>query len=274
MARAIDHGYKRSWQKILFSYGDSSAKAYTNWTRDIAGTPTFESTPAMEVTMPENNGTLEEIYLSVTLPRDTFTDRLASGVAHSPCYVQVWESISDPDSVLESTELVLWSGRVTATLKHPNGQRNKVEIRSQLQKTRLDVPLGLQSNHQCIWGLAKGYCGATPIQRTGLTVESIAGRILTVDALNTTALEDRHFHRGYLIFDNLRLAIRDWRLASETVFLLARQAPLEWVGEEIVAVSGCDKSIETCRRRYDSEEWFMGMGHAIPAYNPLIEDGA
>jgi hypothetical protein len=274
MARAIDHSSKRTWQKVLFTYGDASTKAYTNWTRDIAGTPEFESVPAMEVKLPENNGTLEAVHLSITLPRDTFTDRISGGLAHSPCFVQVWESITDPDLVLDATELILWYGQVTSTIKHPNGHQNRVEIRSQLQKTRLDIPLGLQANHQCIWTLGGGYCGATLVQKTGLTVTDITGRILTVASLDTASLEDRHFHRGYLVFDNLRLAIRDWRLADPLAFLLARQAPVEWIGEAVTAVSGCDKSIETCRRRYNAEEWFMGMGHAIPAYNPIIENGA
>lgn len=274
MARAIDHSSKRTWQKVVFTYGASSSRGYTNWTRSIAGTPTLSSVPAMEVKLPENNGTLEEEHLSITLPRDAFLDRLAGGLAHSPCFVQVWESITDPDSVLDATELILWYGQVTSTIKHPNGHQNRVEVRSQLQKTRLDIPLGIPANPQCDWTLGKGYCGATLVQRTGLTVADISGRVLTVNSLSTTSLEDRHFHRGYLVFDNLRLSIRDWRIATPTVFLLARQAPSDWLGEEIVAVSGCDKSVETCRRRYDAEEWFMGLGHAIPAYNPIIENGA
>jgi len=274
MARAIDQASKDTYMLVKFTYGDSSAVAYTNWTRSIAGTPTFSSTPAMEVVLPKNTGTLDDEELSILLPRNTFTDRLSSGVAHSPCYVEVWETIDPVDGTDESSLLQAFKGPVTSTIRHPNGQRNRVEIKSQLRKCRLKVPLGLPANEQCLRTLGVGLCHATILQRTGLEVVSILGRILTVASLDTTSLEDRHFHRGYLVFDNLRLAIRDWRLATPTQFLLSRQAPSEWVGEEIVAMSGCDKSIETCRRRYDAEEDFFGIGYAIPAYTPILENGA
>jgi hypothetical protein len=274
MARAIDQHSKDTYMLVRFTYGDASTKAYTNWTRSIAGTPTFASTPAMTVTLPKNTGTLDDEELAIVLPRDTFTDRLSSGVAHSPCYVEVWETIDPVDGTDEATLLQAFKGPVTSTLRHPNGQRNQVEIRSQLRKCRLKVPMGLPANEQCLRTLGVGLCHATRVQKTGLEVVSVTGRILTVASLDTTSLEDRHFHRGYLVFDSLRLSIRDWRLAEPTQFLLTRQAPSEWVGEGIIAESGCDKSIETCRRRYSAEDDFFGIGYSIPAYTPLLEDGA
>ena len=272
MARAIDQQHKDCYQLVKFTYGDSSTKAYTNWTEDIDGTPEFEATPAMEVTLPENTGTLEDNTLIIRMVVDSFNSRLASGVPHSPCYVEVWDTTSPSDPSDDPTTLKVFAGWVTRTVRNPNGRKNQVEIRSQLQKCRLDVPLGVPANHQCDRTLGIGLCHATRVERTGLVVSAIYPRKLVVASLVTTSLEDRHFHRGYLVLDNLRLTIREWRLADPTAFYLSRQAPADWLGEEITAVSGCDKTIETCRRRYDAEEDFFGLGYAIPPYNPQMEN--
>ena len=273
MARAIDQQSKKSYYKVLFSYGVSSQKGYTNWTRAISGTPNYDSFPAMDIRLPENTGTLEEgAHLIIQMARDSFSERLGGGVPHSPCKVEVWDITDAIDPLTDvGTELKVWSGMVTRTVKHPNGQRNRVEIRSQLQKNRLDVPLGVPATHQCNRTLGVGLCHATLVEVPGLEVVSILPRSLEVDAMSTAGLEDRHFQRGYLLLDGLRLAIRDWRIATPKIFYLARQAPAEWLGEDITAVSGCDKSIETCRRRYSSEEDFFGLGYSIPPYSPILE---
>jgi len=279
MSRVLDTSTKKTWQLVLFSYGDPedpAQAAFTNWTASIDGPPTFQSLPAMEVKLPENVGTLENKELEIRMPRGTFVDRLSSGVAHSPCFVQVWENLesADVDGTDLSDELTVFSGRVITTVRHPEGKRNIVEIRAISPKGELEVPLGLQANHLCNWTLGKSPCGASPIIRTSLEVANLSGRLLTVSAMSTSGLSDRHFHRGFVLLDGLRIAIREWRLASPLDFYLVRPAPLEWLGESIDAYTGCPKTIEACRALYDSEETFMGLGYAIPPYNPIIEDGS
>lgn len=165
------------------------------------------------------------------------------------------------------------------TIANYQGRNNKVAFFALPQKSRLDVKMGLPANHHCAWTLFKGGCGVIESSFDQITdIDSVDGNEVTIidAAVQAPAVGDpRFWKRGYMEKDGLRIAIRDYDGAvDDTVFFMARPVPTDWIAgsNDIRIVPGCDKTVEICRSRYAAEEFFMGLGFAIPAYQPNFED--
>lgn len=280
MSRAIDQASKKAYQLVKFRYGPDHATgeysyaAYTNWTEDIPGSPTYESTPTLRVNKLSNVGTLENKTVTILLPADTFANRISTGLPVEPIKVEIRERIVPVDPGDQATTLFVFKGKLKKVTRNPNGKRGVVEVLADSYKNHLDVPLGLPANPQCPWIYGKSPCGAFPDNATsGVTISAIDGKKITVAGLREVpAYDDRNFHRGYILRHGIKIGIREWRDSDYFTFYLVRQPPASWSGQEIKIYAGCDKTIETCRLR-GSEETFGGFGYAIPPYNPLIEEG-
>jgi len=280
MSRALDQSNKFSYQLVKFTYGDPASptySAYTNWTDNIPGDPVYASTPALLVKLPENVGTVENKQAKITLPRDTFTDALSSGLPVSPIKVEIVERVTAWEMGDSSTSLVNFKGTVAAAVRHPNGKRGVVELTIANLKIKLDVPMGIPATHQCVWTFGEGPCQAIPQNNLGgVFISAIEGKKITVTGL-APGFADRNFRRGYILRQGVRVGIREWRSADYNTLYLVRQIPADWISPTvgISVYAGCDRTIECCRTRplFSGEEYFMGCGFSIPNYNPLIEDG-
>ena len=275
MAKAYARPEKEGFVLVTFFYGedlDSQAR-YTDWDQDFLG---HTSEPRMKLAIPENEGTFDKRELRIVLPTedDTFVTRASSGVPHSPMFVVIEELTQGLFTGDQSSQKVLYTGRVTRTIKNYQGQNNQAAFFSLPIKSRLDIAMGLPCNHHCAWTLFKGGCGVTPVSVTA-AIDSTDGTEITVTASGVTtpgASDARYWKRGYIEYDGLRIAIRDYDGATDTSKLFtARPVPSDWVGPSLTFVPGCDKTIETCRARWNGEEFFMGLGYAIPAYQPNFE---
>jgi len=280
MSRAIDLSSKKSFQLVRFRYGPDHATgeysyaAYTNWTEDIPGSPVYSSTPSLRVKPIENVGTLENKSVTITLPSDTFTERISTGLPVEPIRIEIRERIVPLNPGDQVLTLFVFKGELNKVIRNPNGKRSVVEVHADSYKNHLDVPMGLPANPQCPWIFGQSPCGATPDNATsGITITDIDGKKITVSGLRVDpAYADRNFHRGYILRHGIKIGIREWRDTDYNTFYLVRQPPVSWDGQEIKIYAGCDKTLQTCRLR-GSESTFGGFGYAIPAYNPLMEGG-
>lgn len=277
MAKAYARPEKEGFVLVKFYYGKDlgSEARYTDWDQDFLG---HTSEPRMKLQIPENEGTFDKRELRIVLPveGDTFVSRATSGVPHSPMYVIVEELTQGLFVGDQSSQKVLYAGRITRTIKNYQGQNGQAAFFSLPIKSRLDIAMGLPCNHHCAWTLFKGGCGVTPVSVTADIDSSDGTEITVTDAGVTTpgASDARYWKRGYAEKDGLRIAIRDYDGATDTTKLyMARPVPSDWVGgtNDITFVPGCDKTIETCRARWSGEQFFMGLGYAIPAYQPNFE---
>jgi hypothetical protein len=280
MSRALDQANKYSYQQVRFTYGDTASPtrtAYTNWTSTISGTPDFESTPTMVVTLPDNNGTIEKAQVKIRLPFDTFTELITTGLPQSPIYVEIWDRTTPAESGDSATTLKPFTGRVQSAIRFPDGKSNVVDVMATSYKLQLDTPLGIPATHQCQWTYGEGQCKVTRDDQTsGVSISAIDGKKVTLSGLRTVpAFNDRNFHRGYITYDGSWIGIREWRDTDYNTIYLVTQPPASWVGKGIKIYAGCDKTIESCRTRPVSsgEQYFMGCGFSIPSYNPIIENG-
>jgi len=276
MAKAYARPEKEGFVLVTFLYGANLASQarYTDWDQSFLG---FTSEPRMKLEIPENAGTFDKRELRIVLPLDNFVSRASSGVPHSPIYVIVEELTQGLFTGDQSSQKVLYAGRITRSIKNYQGQNNQAAFFSLSIKSRLDISMGLPCNHQCAWTLFKGGCGVTPVQVLGQIQSSDGTEITVTDAGFTTpgTTDARYWKRGYAEKDGLRIAIRDYDGDVDTSkAYMARPVPSDWIlagFSSIQFVPGCDKTIETCRARWNAEQFFMGLGYAIPSYQPNFE---
>ncbi len=277
MVKAYARPEKEGYVLVTFFYGEGqlTQARYTDWDQSVSGAT---SEPRMSLDIPDNGGTFDKKELRIILPTDAFTSRAGSGVPHSPIYVTVEEITQGLATGDQTTQKVLYRGRVTRTVQNFQGRNNKVGFFSLSIKSRLDISMGLPCNHHCAWTVFHGGCGVSESTFDALgEIDSRDGTEITVTSTGVTTpggTDARYWKRGYLQKDGLRIAIRDYDGDTDvTKLYTARPVPLDWVGgtADIIFVPGCDKTVETCRARYNGEEFFMGMGYAIPAYQPNFE---
>lgn len=288
---AFDQAAKQAYFKVRLTYWQDQAHLYpvyheyTNWTSTIQGLSTagFISVPEMEVDLPEVEGLLEEKDYLVRLPMDDFLKELSSGLPHESVIMDIWEFSLAADPAQGGKELHVFHGQVLSTIRNKNGRSGIVELKGRLAKHTIDRPLGVPCNVHCIWTLGKGPCKANVAALHGFTIASITGKKVVVNEEvpgTLASYDDYYFHRGFLRIKggtagtegNYQVTIREWRQANPTTFYVTRQLPQRWVGHGVAISGGCDKTIETCRARWNQEENFCGLGYAIPPYNPNYEN--
>lgn len=277
MSFAYAQPEKESLVLVEFKYGDLSAPTYaryTDYNEDYVGG--FLATPNMSIKLPENSGTFEERPLDLELNLDAFTSVAGSGLAHSPIYVSVREITRALIGGPQATDLQHYKGRVMSTIKNYQGRSNRVLLKCLCVKSRLTIPLASPANHHCVWTLFGRGCGlAIASYRVSGTITAIDGKEVTsVTPGVTTGHPDKYWHRGYISYDGLNIAIQNWSLSNPTKLFLVKRPPASWIGPTLLFVPGCDKTVEKCRSPYNNESNFRGVGYAIPAYNPLLEDPA
>jgi len=277
MVRADARPEKESFLLVTFNYGDGAATQakYTDWDQSFLGhTPE----PRMSVQLADNEATFDKRETRIILPVDDFTGRAGDGTPHSPMFVKIEELTQGLFAGDQSALKVLFRGRVIRTTKNFQGKRNQVAFFALTQKSRLDVSMGIPCNHHCAWTLFHGGCGVDEDDFDVLTeIDSVDGQEVTITDVAITGpgtADPRYWKRGYLEKDGLRVGIRDYDGSVDpTKLFMVRRVPTDWIGgsSDIRAVPGCDKTIETCRARFDAEEFFMGPGYAIPSYQPNLE---
>lgn len=268
---------KEAYILVAFYYGASLSQIarYTSWERSILGhTPE----PRMSVLVPENEGTFDQRTARVVLPNDAFVTRASSGLPHSPIFVVIQEVTQGLFPGDQDSFRTLFRGRVDRVIRNFQGQSGRSAFLCLNRKARLKKKMGLPCNHQCAWALFHGGCGVDQASyQINTEIDSVDGQEVTITDSEVTALgvaDERYWKRGWMRKDGLVVSIRDYNGGEDpTKFYMKRRVPSDWIGgsNDILIVPGCDKTIETCRARFDAEEFFLGMGYAIPAYQPNTE---
>lgn len=281
--RAIEQNEKLTYQLVLFEWNDGTErKAYTDWTSPItssefgSGDIDFEPRPTMEVRIPKNTGDLgdEVATIDMTLEEGFLTD-MTNGLAHATVTVTLAE-VSRPTSASpQRTTSITFCGTVTLATRNVNGRKNNVRLTAKSPKAQTNgVAIGQPCNIQCTNNLGDARCQVDMSLAANsffVTIQSIDGRAVTTSMPGHFNPDAKYFHRGWMRRGGLRIMIRDWSSSSPQSFTLVRQPPASWLGNSVLAFSGCDKSVETCRARYDNEEHFNGVGFAMPGYLPIFE---
>lgn len=288
MATAAGSPEKQSYTLLTIRHGDKDAPSferYTDWGRDVEN---FVSTPSMGIELPDNEATFEASECKILMPLDDFTFVVASGLPHSPMFVQIEEVTAGLNIGDAGSRKTLFRGRVTRTIKNFQGQNNIVAFFALPAKARINVAMGLQCNHHCSHRVFSRGCGLN-INLHALTgqIDAMDGKVVTVSTATIIAPSapggdnSRFWERGYLERDGLMIGIHIWKLSDPTTFVLRRRPPNSWLlagTGSIKFVPGCHKTIEDCRDVWDNEQGqsgsggFLALGYAMLPYNPMFQN--
>jgi len=286
MTNANQSPEKNSYLLVVIRHGDPLSptfERYTDFASDVEG---HVSTPGLSVEIPDNSGTFDKSELKLMLPIDDFTEEVASGLPHSPMFLQV-DEVTVPTFIGQSgSRRVLYKGRIVRSVKNFQGRGNSVALFALPAKSRLDIPMGLQCNHHCYARLFGPLCqlNITSFQEFG-QIAVMDGKEVTITTPNAALTSptspggnvDRFWERGYLEKDGLQIGVHIWVLTDPTKFVLRRRPPNSWLlagATSIKFVPGCHKTIQDCRAVWDNEQHFAGLGYAMLPYNPLFENPA
>jgi hypothetical protein len=234
----------------------------------------FAPEPFIEIQYPVSDSGLEETPLKVITKIDEFTHPLSFGEAHAPVNVVITELVRDADGVVEAN--ARFSGKVVTSFRNYRGDPNRVLITCEGLKNELDIPLGIVGTHQCPWKFGGRGCLKNLAPLTNSIVVETIERDTIITATNpvfngSSESFQTEYNKGTFSFDGLALTIRAWDKGSPRIFYMTEPAPSLWTGVTATLVSGCDLSIESCRR-WGNESQFGAIGYGTPAYYPLIEN--
>lgn len=273
----IDSAAHRSRFLIKLNYDSPAVEIFvTDYEEDVTyGGDVYTSIPALGLVLPANTADLRDTPLKMTLPAGTsaFFDRVSNGEPFAPVEIQVIEQILNVETTAEDI-FVLYRGMLSRSIKNYNNDEGLIRLEFLSIKSRLDVPLGLPANTQCPWQLGDHNCQLSPalVSEVG-TVATITGKVVQITGLSAhPGIEnDRYWEKGFVERDGLRILIRRYLQPASVQFHLVARPPADWLTQLVTVTPGCDKTIETCRARWNNEEHFGGFGYAIPNYQPLYE---
>jgi hypothetical protein len=268
---------------------DTESSHHTTWPSAVSyGGDSYLALPTMEIKLPANKGTLDEGMFEITFPqnKNANLDAMFQGNPFSPVYCNIYmQAIPNTNDPLKTTEVTIthvvgYNLRLATPTKNPQRRGGLVKLEFVSPKNMLQTALGWPANFQCNWVLFGRGCDLTAVEET-VQLDAIDAN----DPKKVTLTGHTHpmvapggtpgkfWHRGYIEKDGIRIGIRDWDPADQTTFFLVKKPPSAWVGvgPSIRLVAGCDKTLETCRARWDNEARFMGFGYKMPDYHPSHE---
>lgn len=241
---------------------------YTDWTEDIvSGGQTFLSEPRIGIKLPAESGGVNERPATLSWPTTIPpADTLVAQSVHAQVSVLVTELIPGDDTTL----FTLYNGFVNRARRGRRGDKNVASLQLNSIKGLLRSPLGIPAMRTCAWRFGDSNCQKVVVpdlQESG-TIATLTDDVLTISGLTTTATANYWF-RGYLDVDGERISIR--RFDTPDVFYMARRPPTDWNGKSVTATPGCDKTLSTCKERWDNLEHFGALGFKMPPRHPIIE---
>lgn len=259
----------------------------TDWPAVVSyGGNTYVANCELQIDLPPNTVGFDEKPLVLTLPSSWLEADLVNGIAFPPTWVTLRQQIlvlsGDPQvsGEVDTTNVLVYRARLEHVRRSASGRANLVRLEFRTAKARLQVPLGSPSNYHCKWTLFGRGCGLAQVVETATMtlIDTVDDKKVTLTDFTNPMVAPggtpgRFWHRGYLERDGLRIAIREWSTGAVNTFHLARRPPSSWlnVTNGINLVAGCDKTIETCRERWDNEEHFAGTAYEQPDYHPVHE---
>lgn len=281
---------KTSYLLVEFAVQDGLGTAYrfTDYTADVTGSDgnTYTASPLLDVQLPPITGTLDSTPAVVTAKTSVsaFFSRISGGEPYPPVIVTISEAATSYASDYDgagpyASEVVLFKGRMTRTVRNPGGREDAVRIDVQTIKGRLLPSLGIVGTPTCPLTFRQSPCGAEALaatQEVYCTISSIDGVTVTVSVAPTpgSPVSGDIYRFGSLLneADGIEIGIEAWDSGGTTTeFQLRRPPPADWSGASVLVKPGCDKSAGTCNDRWAQIANFSGTLIKAPNWHPVYE---
>lgn len=225
----------------------------------------WQAVPEIDIKMRNQHGGTKDHPIVMRMPKHRPLDEMIRAAAFPKVTVTIYELNLDDDTSARE----LFQGTVLKITSDPFKRAATVRVDVASHKHKLGVSLGIVTQKGCAWNFGDKGCGVflPPLQELA-TVIAIDRNTLTLQGLATTGVF-QYWFRGYVEFGGLRLMVRAYETGNQVS--LSELPPADWLNKRVRLTPGCDKTIQTCRNRWNNEERMIPLGHKMPAYHPLIE---
>ena len=235
---------------------------YTSCDRDLTISGVVYTSTYVQMELRKQSGLMEDEPVEFIVPTiQPLIDFVNKG-SHAPVHVLI--EIIDPDDLETSPERV-WQGRMTRLLFNPAGQKDNFQVQVCGPKFYMeDRPLGIACTPNCAWRFGDKNC---KFDVAAASQEVVCGSVdgFRISATIIGTLPVNYLTRGYVSLGGHRILITE---SNGDFLTLSKYAPVDWVGKTLTVSPGCDKSLATCRTKWNNERNFCGLGLAMPSENP------
>ncbi len=230
----------------------------------------YASLPAIDFESIEYRGGTEPEEVQFTCSSLAEPFGLMARETHARVTVRIGEldlsSLSDPPNWMVR-------GTVDKTTLNSKGKSGTVLVSVETSKGSIKgLSLGIKATDRCPLFFGSDTCGAVPATVTA-TVATVSGSQITFVSLPNDSQKGAwtagRYHRGRVERDGIRILIRKHHVGAKKL-TLANLIPPSWVGQVVTVMEGCDKSTDACVA-HGRQSRFLGIGGAMPDYNPIIE---
>lgn len=220
----------------------------------------YSKTAAITATLDE----AETVVKTIPATAGTFAGMVYDKLPFVDVEILIYEiELDDTFTVINS--YCIWRGLLYQVRRWLNSR--VIDVRCREIKYYFDKTAGVICTEQCsAASFGDKVCGKTVGSTTGV-IDSITGSVVVFTAVPTG--DDWVYHNGYIEYGGIQIKISYWE--SGDTFNLKDIPPLDWIGETVTIVQGCDRTITSCRR-WLNETRFFGLGHSMVDYNAMIEE--
>jgi len=231
----------------------------------------YGAVPAIDVELPVMDGSVEDKPCKIRLPADTipFVDMVHFKGPETE--VTIMEAdVSD----LTLTPRVVFVGTLSKVRTNWRSFNGMIEIELVGRKHFIkDVAVGIKCTDRCPLMYGDSVCGASPAT-VSATVSAIDGTEIEFISLPSDSTKppwtSGRYTRGWVKVNGLKLMVRQHKVGQKKL-VVSNPPPPSWVGAVATVQEGCDKTVNACKA-HGREERFLGIGIAMPKYNPIYED--
>ena len=265
MTNTIDTKSNKAYTNLITFEYNGVYKRYAAYDSDVVvAAQTYLAVPEIELQNLAFTSFFDSRHISLKIP-SSYAPVNSLIQPHPFAKVVVYIDEINVDDL--TSKRSLFKGEVVNVTKSISDRSTLVTLTVATTKNLLQIPVGIPATSTCPWNFGDDNC------KIDLDTVKIATTIEGVDAFTVTisnhSLVGAYAQRGFIEKDGVRIPIR---VASGYELTLTRQPPTDWtVGASITVYPGCDKTLNTCRTRWNNERYFCPLGYAMPSYNPIFQ---
>lgn len=251
---------------IKIEYGSNVLRYVARDVNTTLGGEVFTSIPSLEMkNYPELQAGVKEEKATFRISDSVEPFVSMRGVRFPTTWVTIYDA--EPST---GTIIPLWQGFVGLVRFGIAGNNlNEVELKG--FKSLLKVRLGIPVESKCPFTLGDENSCQFELSGVSGTIDSIDGRVVTIDDTAVTSQPTRYWQLGSIEYDGFQIGVWSWD--DNSSFRLFRPPPAFWLGKLVTLYPGCDKTLGTCQTKFNNEEHFGGFGRAMPSQNPTQSAG-
>ena len=233
----------------------------------------FTAMPTLEVREVQYQGDMQDDTAQIlisTRDDDGLSARLLQPGTIADAKVYAEEVLVDATGVAQDIRPI-FRGQLDSIQINPSGNLGQAVLQCGTLKAATDTTAGLTCSEFCPHVLGGLLCGVdtSAFELTG-TVSSYDSTTRKVLLTDFAAPAQDTISRGSLVYEGVRLLIREYNVDVPGELVLGRQMPSSWIGQQVTVEPGCSKTESSCNA-FGNIENHGAIGRRMLSYDPQWE---